>query len=104
MKKLDLFGSQHSKPADSVLGIHLSVADTPSVSYRLLRSMPSLRTIRKDNYQDWLYSADEYPGACEAIASALESDDLGGNPNGTQVYCVRHKLYCGVLTTFGDLR
>lgn len=81
MKKLDLFGSQYSKPADSVLGIHLSVADTPSVSYRLLRSMPSLRAIRKDNYQDWLYSADEYPGACEAIASSLESDDLGGNPN-----------------------
>lgn len=81
MKKLDLFGGQYNKPTDSVLGIHLSVADTPSVSYRLLRSMPSLRDIRRDNYQDWLYSAEEYPGSCEDIASALESDDLGGNPN-----------------------
>lgn len=81
MKKLDLFGGQYNKPTDSVLGIHLSVADTPSVSYRLLRSMPSLRDIRRDNYQDWLYSAEEYPGSCEAIASALESVDLSGNPN-----------------------
>lgn len=82
MKRMNLSSEEFKKPSDAILGVHLSVSEAPSISYGILERMPSLSTVRKDNYQSWLY-AEAYPdlSACSKLQAALETTDLSGDPN-----------------------
>lgn len=82
MQTLNLTPDYSSKPDDAVLGVRMSLSNIPTVDYKLLRSMPSLGKIRKDNYQAWLYEED-YPNdwMYGKFLSLMQSTDLSGNPN-----------------------